>query len=229
MAEYDNVADFYDDVYNDPIYWAENTVIERNLAPFAAGARVLDLGAGTGLVAELTDPAFYVAVDNSEDMLGRLREKKVEAFTIVADLTTEEGIAQFRDTALTLGPFDLITSLWAVHYFPTLSLLKVCHELLVPGGSIWLHGNWPKRATRRAGVQGDSSIEYNPDWHAVAGLELAEHAGFVDVCAVGTNAVPDRWLSKFHPDSMPWLIWLSQIRNPKHHYHGAIAGRKFYG
>lgn len=227
MSEYDEyVAGHYDDVYSTPLARAENEVVQRHLAPLAADARVLDLGAGTGLVAELTDPAFYCAVDQSSEMLDKLRTK-VEAFTICADLTTEDGIAQFRDSAATVGPFDLVTSLWAIHDFPSLSLFRACHQLLVPGGTIWLHGNWLRRGTRPAGANG--RVDFDPTFTPDAGIAFAEYAFFVDVRAIGTNAAPDSFVSRVHEDSMPFIIWASQLRRPKHHYHGAITGRKFYG
>lgn len=102
--------------------------------PLSPTLRVLDFGAGTGLVCAQLAPhvAQVIAVDVSEAMLAKLRAKpelqgKVEARC--QDLLTTPLDA----------PVDLVVSAMAMHHVQdTAALFRAFHQSLVPGGRVAL-------------------------------------------------------------------------------------------
>ncbi len=95
-------------------------------------ARVLDLGAGTGLMSQAVlarhPDAELVLVDGAAEMLNRARERlPASVVTIVADLREE----------LPEGPFDAVVSALAIHHLEHSAkrrlLERVC-RMLRPGG-----------------------------------------------------------------------------------------------
>ena len=110
------------------------TVAQRLLqqVPFAPHERVLDFGAGTGLLATAIAPhvAQVTAVDHSANMLAVLREKNVSNI----DTVQQAGLQ-----GLPAGHYDAIVSCMALHHVPdTAALLQGCAQTLRPGGRIAL-------------------------------------------------------------------------------------------
>lgn len=103
------------------------------------GARVLDLGCGTGLptARQLTDAGLRVTgVDLSAGMLGRARTNVPAAVFLQADLAdlVEGG-------PLATGSFDAVTAFFTLLMLPRIeipSALGAVHALLRPGGLLAL-------------------------------------------------------------------------------------------
>src|SRR5437660_1674246 len=77
---YDLVADEYDGYYFDPLSRAENEIVKQLLKEkIALGAKVLDLGCGTGLGYDLADAEKrhleYQGMDISESMVARGKKR----------------------------------------------------------------------------------------------------------------------------------------------------------
>lgn len=84
-------------------------------APVDAPLRILDLGAGTGILSSFLARRFpnatFVLVDAAAEMLERARER------LVADAhRIEFAVADFGIDALPAGPFDAIVSALAIHH-----------------------------------------------------------------------------------------------------------------
>jgi tRNA (cmo5U34)-methyltransferase len=141
--------------------------------------RVLDLGAGTGLMAEAVlqrhPDAHVVLLDGSAEMLAQARERlPAEALTtVVADLRDE----------LPEGPFDAVVSALAIHHLEhedKRDLLARIHAVLRPGAPFvnaehvggptpWLDGVY-RRLWREA------CIRAGADEQEIAGAELRMEA-----------------------------------------------------
>jgi tRNA (cmo5U34)-methyltransferase len=96
-----------------------------------APRRVLDLGAGTGLlaarVAAAHPQAELVLLDGAPAMLAQARERVPGAVTHVGDLRDE----------LPAGPFDAVVSALAIHHLDDAAkcdLFARVHAVLAPGG-----------------------------------------------------------------------------------------------
>jgi 2-polyprenyl-3-methyl-5-hydroxy-6-metoxy-1,4-benzoquinol methylase len=98
-------------------------------------ARVLEYGAGTGLLAfALRGRAAHITLaDSSREMLAVAREKIAAAgagdlAVLPLDLTVDPPPTQ---------PFDVICSLLVLHHVPdTAALLRTFHGMLPPGGAL---------------------------------------------------------------------------------------------
>jgi len=103
----------------------------------ATPTRVLDLGCGDGrLIALLLDARpdveEIIGVDNSPPMLDLARER----FGADARVTVQTG--DLREPVDVLGPFDLVTSGFAIHHVSDerkRALFAEVRALLVPGGT----------------------------------------------------------------------------------------------
>lgn len=119
------------------------------------GGRVLDLGCGTGavlerLVATGTPFASYTGVDQSAAMLDRAKAK----------LGAMPGVRfeqlDLRHDPLPVGPFDLVTSAWALeHLRDPGRVVASATDRVRPGGRLVLFfeadgDSWRERAFRRA-------------------------------------------------------------------------------
>lgn len=132
-VEYDELATFYDR------RWASyvTRTLEETLARFQApeGARVLDLGCGTGAflgaLASARPDLRLVGADLSPGMLAAARRRLGGAVPLV------------EASALALpfggGAFDVVTSLSSLHYWPEpgRGLAEVA-RVLAPGGTLVL-------------------------------------------------------------------------------------------
>jgi tRNA (cmo5U34)-methyltransferase len=101
--------------------------------PGGAVRRVLDLGAGTGLLSEAVLARYpdveLVLLDGAEEMLERARERLParSTTTVVGDLRA----------ALPQGPFDAVVSALAIHHLEDSdkrALFARVHDVLAPGG-----------------------------------------------------------------------------------------------
>lgn len=107
----------------------------RAQLPFAASWRLMEFGAGTGLVTLQLAPlvAQIDAVDASGAMLARLAEKAQQQKLPQISCVCADG----ETHALPDGPYDAIVSAMALHHVrDTDRLLQALHTRLHPGG--WL-------------------------------------------------------------------------------------------
>ncbi|MFZ0040121.1 MAG: class I SAM-dependent methyltransferase [Solirubrobacteraceae bacterium] len=114
----------------DAFYGAAADVVSLRASP---GRRLLDLGAGTGLLSEAlvtAEPGATVElVDASAEMLQGARERLGAAVVAV-------HVQDLREP-LPAGPFDAIASALAIHHLEheeQRDLLRRVHERLTPGG-----------------------------------------------------------------------------------------------
>lgn len=110
---YDEVAEVYDDRFSDPDSLAENEEV-MTLVGDLQGKRVLDIGAGTGLLLDYVHsdlpPENYVGIEPSVGMRNQLLHKHPEYADSVV-LTPFEDFAN--------GTFDVVLSLFgSVSYIP---------------------------------------------------------------------------------------------------------------
>jgi ubiquinone/menaquinone biosynthesis C-methylase UbiE len=130
--------------------------VHREMAQWGAseGARVLDIGCGTGLLALACArrDARVTGIDISPAMLDIARQKVQEA-ELEDSITLLEMSAMELDERFEAGSFDTIVSSLA---FSELSedeqrfVLRQCHRLLVEGGRLIIGDevapSWPRRA-----------------------------------------------------------------------------------
>lgn len=222
----------YDLHYSDVIATAENKILQNLLGPLCDNASVLDIGAGTGLVADITEPSLYAATDISDDMLKVLTSKHPESFTACADLQTQSGINSFIEQVKVLAPFDVVTSVFAAHFMGSnqVTLLKALRDLLNPGGTLVWHGNWPARKRRAPGAGSRTVFEdlcINFD-HRTS-KQMVKEAGFVGIDVHRLNAFPDILANRVPNRSLRALIAGSKVIPSRLHYHGAIIAKKPLG
>jgi tRNA (cmo5U34)-methyltransferase len=160
--------------------------------------RVLDLGAGTGLLADFVAQAFPAAqltlLDGAGAMLAQARERLGErASYVVADLADP----------LPAGPWDAVVSALAIHHLDNpgkRDLFARVHAALAPGGvfvnaeqvageSAWLDAVYVQRHEQAARALGAGDAEWaaavqrmSHDRCATVGDQLAwlRAAGFAD-------------------------------------------------
>jgi 2-polyprenyl-3-methyl-5-hydroxy-6-metoxy-1,4-benzoquinol methylase len=150
----------------------------RRYVPLAPELRVLDIGAGTGLLGLdlLDDVGSVVLADPSEGMIEQARQRIeaegiVDATAIVFDYPADEPPPG--------APFDLAVSLLVLHHVEdTAATLRSIREALVPGGRIGLMD-----------LDKEDGSFHDPEQpgihhHGFEGgalVELATEAGFEDV------------------------------------------------
>lgn len=125
---YDAVAHRYDQVWGARFREVAAGVAE--LMPRPPGARVLDVGTGTGIVAEALAPAGAVLAgcDRSREMLLRARARVPGLSAAVADATA----LPFRS-----GTFDAVTACFVLsHVREHGRALREAHRVLAPGGRV---------------------------------------------------------------------------------------------
>jgi ubiquinone/menaquinone biosynthesis C-methylase UbiE len=133
---YDRTAPIYDQI--GPSFFQQAATRLVDLAEVGAGARVLDVGTGRGVVllaaAEPVGPAgFLVGIDLSEGMVreatGEVRRRGLSNATI---LRMDAERLAFGD-----GAFDFVLSSFAIFFFPRLAeTLGHLRDVLRPGGVI---------------------------------------------------------------------------------------------
>jgi SAM-dependent methyltransferase len=185
--------------YEDAARWASAaSVVYRPLAealvaaspvPLGAGMRVLDVGTGTGLVADALGPGVQVVgVDRSPAMLAYRREVRPPGIN-----------ADARWLPFSAGVFDAWIASFLLNHLPPEEPLAEASRVVRPGGVV-LASAWPatrddrvkKTIDELAGAAGWTA----PPWHhamkrdldTVAGdprriVEIARRAGLVDAHA----------------------------------------------
>jgi predicted TPR repeat methyltransferase len=186
VSHYDAVASEYDGHFTRPVDEWEDEFLAALLRPFTVGRSVLDLGCGTGWVADHCDPGAYTGVDASGPMLEELARKHPSASTVKASIG-EHGWSR----GLAGDSFDAITATWSLEYLGELpELLTICTWLAAPGGVIALHGSLP-RGHRRAHFS-VKAAPYRPlGPHQVR--ETCRELGIGRPVCTGTSALPDTW------------------------------------
>ena len=143
------------------------------LIPLSAEMDLLDYGCGTGLVAFSLAPKVnqLVAVDSSDGMLSKVREKSVElgvdnVTPLNLDLSTDDSLDQ---------RFDLIyTSMTMHHIADTDGILGRFFELLKPGGRLAIID----LDSEDGSFHGDMPGIAHQGFDRAALQQLAEKAGF---------------------------------------------------
>ena len=107
---YDRVASFYDETYTRPSDVRENAAIADWL--LGAPRPILDLGCGTGLVADLCrpglDPWEYLGVDIAPEMIFQAKRKHPHLDFRLGDMADLDGA----------GNFGTLVSLFSIQYHP---------------------------------------------------------------------------------------------------------------
>jgi predicted TPR repeat methyltransferase len=185
VTPYDEAAATYDGHFARPVDRWEDDLMEGLFVPLVEGRRVLDLGCGTGWVADHCDPPDYTGVDCSGPMLAELGRKHANAVTVKATVG-EPGWWQSVGDG-----YDAITATWSLEYLGELAWLLVqLKALAAPGAVLALHGSLP-RGHRRAhfSVKDAPYLALGP--HQVK--SAASAAGLRRPLCIGTSALPDAW------------------------------------
>jgi predicted TPR repeat methyltransferase len=183
---YDDAAASYDGHFTRPVDEWEDGRLAELLRPVVDGRIVLDLGCGTGWVADHLAPRDYTGVDCSGPMLAELARKHPAARTVKAEVGAEAWTR-----ALPYRRYPVITATWSLEYLGDLDiLLSVCARLCVPGGVLALHGSLPRGHHRdHFSVK---SAPYRP-----LSARLVRQASVAALLprpqAAGTGALPDTW------------------------------------
>ncbi len=187
MTHYDEAAATYDGHFTREVDQWEDERLAALLRPVVDGRVVLDLGCGTGWVADHLAPLDYTGVDCSGPMLGELARKHPYATTVKAEIGAESWAAALPRQ---LGGWQTVTATWSLEYLGELDILLSVAARLAPAGILALHGSLP-RGHRRAHFS-VKSAPYRPlgphqvkTASAKAGLPAPEMAG--------TSALPDSW------------------------------------
>lgn len=120
----------------DRFYGTAAEVLTLRPLPRASGvARVLDIGAGTGLLTALVAGALpdarLVLLDASAEMMALAPERLGDAWSRCETVVADAG------RGLPDGPFDAVVSALAIHHVPDAAkpgLYRRIHDVLAPGG-----------------------------------------------------------------------------------------------
>lgn len=202
---YDERAEVYDDHYRRRVDAAEDKVLYGWLRPFVDGRRVLDLGCGTGELAQHTNPAEYFGIDVSAGMLDKAAVKlghPAGRYTAKDFNDWAEGdtsgfhrrtallhgtLADHCDHLRSQGEFDCVSSLWAFpHFQDPFRTLRLSYELVKPGGWLFVQGFAPRYAQRPNYIlngHGSALLRPTTAGHmaaqvATAGWQVSEIRGF---------------------------------------------------
>ncbi len=144
--------------------------------PILARARVLEVGAGTGLLGfALRDRAAHVTlVDSSEEMLAVAREK----LRAVGPCNVEVVALDVEKDPLPAARYDVVCALLVLHHVAdTDALLRRLHQVLEPGGYLCL-----------SDLDAEDGSYHGPGFHGHNGFDrgrLAEALGRAGFAAVG--------------------------------------------
>ena len=187
MTHYDEAAATYDGHFTREVDQWEDERLASLLRPVVDNRVVLDLGCGTGWVADHLAPLDYTGVDCSGPMLAELSRKHSAARTVKAEIGADAWAAALP---LHLGSYQVVTATWSLEYLGELDLLLSVLKVLAPGGVLALHGSLP-RGHRRAHFS-VKSAPYRPlGPHQVR--QASDLAGLPRPEMTGTGALPDSW------------------------------------
>jgi len=188
---YDALAPEYDGHFTRPVDHWEDKRLADILRPVVDGARVLDLGCGTGWLLDNCSPTAYTGVDNSPAMLAELTRKHPRAAVVKAEVG-QPGWTE----AIPQCWFDAITATWALQYLfpegsaPSLrSLLVTCRSMIRPGGVIAMHGYLPRYRNRHHYIGWPRNVPPVVRWHITRAA--TEGTGLSGPRLIGCGALPD--------------------------------------
>ncbi len=132
MEYYDAIAPSYNELYGD-----EQLTKYKGIEDICKGARVLDIGCGTGLFLKHlrdsgTDPRLYVCLDISREMLERChecRESEAVVERVASDMVLVSNLFIEKFECITL--FTVLLTRYDLQH-----LLKRFMSVLSPGGKI---------------------------------------------------------------------------------------------
>lgn len=205
---YDVVADSYDRHFQRPVDRWEDARLASLLHPYADGRDVLDLGCGTGWLADHLSPASYTGVDESTSMLAELGRKHPRATVRKVSVGQRGWHRELPD-----GQWDLIAATWAADYFPNLPELLAEAMLRVrAGGVLALHGTQPRGHRRRHFVLREAPyFPLDPDTVGRA----ARAAGLGPPVSYGIGALPD-------PLAVTRRLWTALLAVPVGWHYSAL-------
>jgi len=167
--------------------------LEQIPYPQDAAIRILDLGAGTGLLSALAAEVFpnarFTLADISTEMLGKARERfagKANFQYLVIDLERE---------ALT-GEYEVAFSSLALHHLEHALLAQVfrkAYEVIVPGGAFI-------NADQTLGTSAENEKRYQARWEADV---IAQGTAEADLAAAIERLKVDKTATL--ADQMAWL------------------------
>jgi len=183
LAAYDRWAASYDRLDNPLVAQATEALAGR--AAWLAGARVLELGCGTGRHAPAclaAGAARYVGVDASPGMLAVARRR-------LADPRVTWVEADATAVPAGLGPFDVVLICLVLEHFATVDgILAAAAAALAPDGRLLvleLHPGLHDAGVRAHFRAGDEEVRL-PSYRHTAGelLAAAARAGLEDAAAI---------------------------------------------
>lgn len=128
-AQYDKIADVYDELHSDKQSEQENWAIIDMIQP--VNGSVIDIGCGSGLFLDYQtiEPANYMGVDPSYKIINRLIEKHPKFKERVIVSRFEEYVGR---------KVDLIVSLFGAANYIELDALKRIPSMIMPGGRYFI-------------------------------------------------------------------------------------------
>lgn len=222
MSAYDDVADRYDEHFRRPVDRWEDARLTALLRPYVDGQNVVDLGCGTGWVADHLRPRRYVGVDASAPMLARLQEKHPTADVEKADLWDPAWVERSGlDQGLT---HHTIVATWAAHDFPAVAILRDACRLVTPGGYVCLHGQAPAYTRRKHYILNGADHRQGYRRWTVERLKRATRMA-------AEQGWPLEWVGAHGTgarDAGPWLLWVAAnlVTYPSDHYAFLAIWRK---
>ena len=173
-----------------------------------AGARVADLGCGTGIFSRLLAGRALdvVGVDPNADMLARARETGGGPTYVSGDATS---------TGLPGESVDLVTAAQAFHWFPLEATLSELARILVPGG--WTCAVWNQRISSPFNDEYEDlllghSTEYAAN-RALSDLQSDPRARLAGIPGAVTAEVPSE-------EVLSWDEVIGRVRSASYVAHG---------